>query len=185
MASKRFTQKQLITRPFKLFPKGVSRIFSKKIQSTTFSNFNFINLYNFRFRNISRPTFIVLRSSHYGYITDRALEAFRKVLSPYFRKKNSSNRSNSIFSIRGFAYSPLTKKPSEVRMGGGKGAKLRAWVLPVYPGKTLFEISFISKELSYRLFSKAKKKLGVPTTISFRLFFFNYDYFYANCFAYR
>lgn len=167
MASKRFIQKQLIKRPFKLFPKGVSRSFSLKPSINNFSSFNFINLYNFRFRTFSKPTFIVLRSSHYGYITDRALESFRKVLSPYFRKKSGS-RSNAFFSIRGFAYTPLTKKPSEVRIGGGKGSKLRSWVLPVYPGKTLFEIAFINQSLCYKLFSKAKKKLGVPTNIIFR-----------------
>jgi len=72
------------------------------------------------------------------------------------------------FFIRGFAYTPLTKKPSEVRMGGGKGSKLRSWVLPVYPGKTLFEIFFINKNLALQLFGKARKKLGVSTSIVFR-----------------
>lgn len=167
MASKRFNQRQLVERPFKIFPKGVNRTFSVKPTYTLFTNFNFLNFYNFKFRNFARPNFMVLRSSHYGYISDRAIESFRKVLSPYFRKKSSS-RSNAIFFIRGFAYTPLTKKPSEVRMGGGKGSKLRSWVLPVYPGKTLFEISFMNKELAYKLFSRAKKKLGVSTTILFR-----------------
>ena len=126
-----------------------------------------VSFYNFKFRNIARPIFIILRSSSYGYISDRALESFRKVLSPYFRKKNNA-RSNANFFIRGFAYTPLTKKPSEVRIGGGKGSKLRAWVLPVYPGKTLFEISFMNKDLAYKLFFRARKKLGISTTISFR-----------------
>lgn len=167
MASKRFSQKQLLSRPFKLFPKGLSRTFSDKLTFDPFSNFNFLSFYNFKFRTVNRPTFIVLRSSQYGYISDRALEAFRKVLSPYFRKKNST-KSNAIFFIRGFAYAPLTKKPSEVRMGGGKGSKLRAWVLPVYPGKTLFEIFFMNKNLSFQLLSRARKKLGVSTTLVFR-----------------
>ncbi len=167
MASKRFTQKQLIKRPFKIFPKGSNRGFSIKSTYNLFSNFNLISFYNFKFRDVSRPSFVVLRSSCYGYISDRALESFRKVLSPYFRKKANS-RSNAIFFIRGFAYAPLTKKPSEVRMGGGKGSKLRAWVLPVYPGKTLFEISFMNRDLAYKLFFRARKKLGVSTTISFR-----------------
>lgn len=167
MASKRFNQRQLVKRPFKIFPKGLYRGFSVKQTVSLFSSFNLLSFYNFKFRNISRPNFIVLRSSHYGYISDRALESFRKVLSPYFRKKGNA-RSNANFFIRGFAYTPLTKKPSEVRIGGGKGSKLRSWVLPVYPGKTLFEISFMGKDTAYTLFNRARKKLGVPTTISFR-----------------
>ncbi len=167
MASKRFNQRQLVERPFKLFPKGVHRGFSVKPTYNLFTNFNFLSFYNFKFRNVSRPNFIVLRSSHYGYISDRALESFRKVLSPFFRKKSNS-RSNANFFIRGFAYTPLTKKPSEVRMGGGKGSKLRSWVLPVYPGKTLFEISFMNKDIAYKLFNRARKKLGISTTILFR-----------------
>jgi large subunit ribosomal protein L16 len=167
MASKRFAQKQLTKRPFKLFPKGVTRTFSNKLFSNSFSSFNIITLYNFRFRKILKPTFVVLRSSQYGFITDRALESFRRVISPYFKKKSGVN-STALFFIRGFAYTPLTKKPSEVRMGGGKGSKLRAWVLPVYPGKTLFEIFFINKNLALQLFTKARKKLGVNTSITFR-----------------
>lgn len=167
MASKRFVQKQLTKRPFKLFPKGTTRTFSNKLVFNSFSSFNVITLYNFRFGKVVRPTFLVLRSSQYGFISDRALESFRRVISPHFKKK-SSNNSNALFFIRGFAYTPLTKKPSEVRIGGGKGSKLRSWVLPVYPGKTLFEIFFINKNLAFQLFSKARKKLGISTSIIFR-----------------
>jgi large subunit ribosomal protein L16 len=164
MSSKRVNQRQLVKRPFQIFHKGIDRTFSKKKFIESFRFFNIYSIYNFKFRNISKFTFVVVRSSQYGFISERAIESFRKIISPHFRKKNKKNK-DSIFFVRSFAYAPLTKKPSEVRIGGGKGSKLRAWVIPIYPGKTLFEVFFIKKDTAFILFRRAVKKLGINTSI--------------------
>ena len=57
---------------------------------------------------------------------------------------------------------PITKKPAETRMGKGKGAPDQ-WVAVVRPGKILFEMEGVTKELAAAAMRLAAAKIGLPT----------------------
>ena len=58
----------------------------------------------------------------------------------------------------------LSRKPAEVRMGAGKGSHDQ-WVAVVKPGKVLFEIGGLPKDLCFESLNLAKYKLPVKTKI--------------------
>ena len=66
--------------------------------------------------------------------------------------------------IRIFPDKPLTKKPAETRMGKGKGAP-EEWVAVVRPGKILFEMEGVTKELAAAAMRLAAAKLPLPTKL--------------------
>jgi large subunit ribosomal protein L16 len=105
---------------------------------------------------------IVVRSTQYGYLSSNAIEAFRKVLAPHFRKKSSKIYK---FFIRCYSYLPLTKKPSEVRIGGGKGSKIRGFYSPVRPGQILFEVLVRNPTTTTSLLLYASRKLSVSVKV--------------------
>ena len=65
--------------------------------------------------------------------------------------------------IRVFPDKPISKKPAEVRMGGGKGSP-EYWVAEIQPGKVLYEMDGVSVELAREAFRLAAAKLPFPTT---------------------
>lgn len=105
---------------------------------------------------------IVVRSTQYGYLSANAIEAFRKVLAPHFRKKSSKIYK---FFIRCYSYLPLTKKPSEVRIGGGKGSKIRGFFSPIRPGQILFEVLVRNPKTTISLLLYASRKLSVSVKV--------------------
>ena len=98
-----------------------------------------------------------LKSLERGYISSRQIEAARRAIS------GATKRGGRLW-IRVFPDKPITKKPLEVRMGGGKGA-VDHYTAKVKPGKILFELSGLEKETAERAFRLASAKLGVLTTI--------------------
>ena len=64
--------------------------------------------------------------------------------------------------IRVFPDKPLSKKPLETRMGKGKGG-VEVWVAVVKPGRVLYELEGIPKELAKEAFALAAAKLPVRT----------------------
>lgn len=66
--------------------------------------------------------------------------------------------------IRVFPDKPVTAKPLEVRMGKGKG-NVEYWVALVQPGRILYEISGVSKDLAIHAFKLGSAKLPVRTTL--------------------
>jgi large subunit ribosomal protein L16 len=64
--------------------------------------------------------------------------------------------------IRIFPDKPVSKKPLETRMGKGKGAP-EFWVAVVKPGRILFEVSGVSKELAKAALKLASHKLPIKT----------------------
>lgn len=64
--------------------------------------------------------------------------------------------------IRVFPDTPVTAKPTENRMGKGKGA-LSFWVAKVKKGQILYEISGISLENAKKVLKAGSNKLPVPT----------------------
>lgn len=64
--------------------------------------------------------------------------------------------------IRVFPDKPITQKPLEVRQGKGKGS-VEYWVAQIQPGKVLFEMEGVSRELAQEAFDLAKAKLPFKT----------------------
>jgi large subunit ribosomal protein L16 len=88
-------------------------------------------------------------------ITNRQIESARVAITRHVK------RGGKIW-IRLFPDRPLTKKPAETRMGKGKGAP-EFWVANVKPGKILFEIEGVSRELAERAMQLAGNKLPIKT----------------------
>lgn len=68
--------------------------------------------------------------------------------------------------LRVFPHKPITKKPPEVRMGGGKG-DVEGYVAIVRPGTILFEVSGNDKNLLQEALKRANYKLSIKTKIVF------------------
>lgn len=113
--------------------------------------------YGFSNSAVSNNNFAI-KSLSYGRITASQIESARRAI------RKITKKSGHIF-IRIYPFMPLTKKPAEVRMGKGKGSKIRAWVCPVKPGKTLFEISGVSPTLALLALNAALVKLSVKCKI--------------------
>lgn len=90
-------------------------------------------------------------------ITSRQIEAARRAITHY------TKRGGRLW-IRIFPHTPITKKPAETRMGGGKGDVFE-FVARVKPGRMLFEMSGVTKDIAYTALRLASYKLGVKTRI--------------------
>ena len=101
-----------------------------------------------------------LQAIECGYISARQIEAARIAMT------RSVKRGGRIW-IRIFPDKPVTKKPAEVRMGKGKGAP-EGWVAVVRPGKILYEIEGVSKDLAEEALRLASHKLSVKTRYVYR-----------------
>ena len=62
--------------------------------------------------------------------------------------------------IRVFPHRPVSKKPLEVRMGGGKGG-VEAWAADIQPGRVLYEIAGIDEAVAREAFRLAGHKLPI------------------------
>lgn len=98
-----------------------------------------------------------IKSLDNKWINARQLEAARRAIVRYLRKGGK-------MWIRVFPTIPVTKKGSEMPMGGGKGA-VDYYIYPAKPGRILFEISGISLDKAKEAFSKAGDKLPIRTKI--------------------
>ena len=91
------------------------------------------------------------------WITSRQIEACRVSLS------RKMKRDGKIW-IRIFPDKPVSKKPLETRMGKGKGAP-EFWVAVVKPGRIMFEVSGVPKELAYEALKSCSYKLPIKTKV--------------------
>ncbi len=90
-----------------------------------------------------------------GAISAKQIEAARIAMTRHIK------RGGRIW-IRIFPDKPFTKKPAEVRMGKGKGAP-EGWVAVIRPGRILYEMQGVSKEVAQEAFRLAAHKLSVKT----------------------
>jgi large subunit ribosomal protein L16 len=91
------------------------------------------------------------------WITARQIEACRVALS---RKMKRDGR----VWIRIFPDKPVSKKPLETRMGKGKGAP-EFWVAVVKPGRVMFEVSGVSREIATEALQLCSHKLPIKTKV--------------------
>jgi len=92
-----------------------------------------------------------------GWVSARQIEAARRAITHY------TQRGGRIW-IRVFPDKPISKKPPEVRMGGGKG-DVAEFVAPVKKGRMLFEMAGIDSETAHAALRLAAHKLGIKTRI--------------------
>ncbi len=90
-----------------------------------------------------------------GWITAQQIEACRVTINRYFQRRGK-------VWIRVFPDKPVTKKPAEVRMGKGKGS-VNHWVAVVKPGRILFEVGNVPREMAQQALRRAAAKLGLKT----------------------
>lgn len=92
-----------------------------------------------------------LKATGRGRLTARQIEAARRAMTRHIK------RGGKIW-IRVFPDKPITQKPLEVRQGSGKG-NVEYWVAQIKPGRVLFEMEGVPKELAMEAFNLAKAKL--------------------------
>ncbi|HID02588.1 MAG TPA: 50S ribosomal protein L16 [Desulfobacterales bacterium] len=96
-----------------------------------------------------------LKSLDTKWVTARQIEAARQAITRYMKRQGK-------VWIRIFPDKPVTKKPAEVRMGKGKG-DIDQYVARVRPGRILFEIEGVSKDIAQEALRLGAQKLPVRT----------------------
>src|ERR1044071_4026194 len=94
-------------------------------------------------------------------VTARQIEAARRALT------REMKRAGRVW-IRVFPDVPVSKKPAEVRMGSGKGAP-EFWVCKIKPGRILFEVDGVPREVAEESMRLAACKLPIATKFVARL----------------
>ncbi len=104
-----------------------------------------------------------LKAMEPGWITQRQIEASRVALTRMMKREGK-------VWIRIFPDKPVTKKPAETRMGSGKGLP-EFWVAVVKPGRVLFELGGVTKEVAADALRLAAHKLPIKTRFVTRIDF--------------
>jgi large subunit ribosomal protein L16 len=92
-----------------------------------------------------------------GRVTARQIEAARVAMT------RKTKRGGQVW-IKIFPDVPISKKPAEVRMGKGKGS-VDHYVAKVRPGRVLYEIKGIPKDLAIEALQLAAAKLAIKTRL--------------------
>jgi len=94
-------------------------------------------------------------------VTARQIEAARRAMTRHMK------RAGRVW-IRVFPDVPVSKKPTEVRMGSGKGA-VEFWAARVAPGRILFECDGVPRQIAQEAMALAAAKLPIKTRFVARL----------------
>lgn len=92
-----------------------------------------------------------------GYLSSRQIEAARKAI------RGHTARGGKLW-IRVFPDKPISKKPAETRMGGGK-SPVDHYAAPIKPGRIIFEMSGVASDMAERALRLAAAKLPIKTRI--------------------
>jgi large subunit ribosomal protein L16 len=98
-----------------------------------------------------------LKALEPAWITSRQIEACRVALT------RKMKRDGKVF-IRIFPDKPVSKKPLETRMGKGKGAP-EFWVVVIKPGRIMFEVSGVGKDIAHDALRTCAYKLPIKTKV--------------------
>jgi len=90
-----------------------------------------------------------------AWVTSQQIESARRAITHHLR------RGGNVW-IRVFPDKPVSRKPAETRMGGGKGAPDH-WVAVVKPDRIIFEIGGVGEELAREAMRLASYKLPIAT----------------------
>ena len=94
-----------------------------------------------------------LQATEPCWVTSRQIEAARIAMTRFIR------RGGQVW-IKIFPDKPVTEKPAETRMGSGKGSP-EYWVAVVKPGRVMFEIAGVDRELAAEAMRLASNKLPI------------------------
>ena len=89
------------------------------------------------------------------WLTARQIEAGRVTITRFMKRRGK-------LWLRSFPWKPVTKKPTEVRMGKGKGDP-DFWVDVIKPGRVIFEIEGVSEDVAREAMRLASHKLPMKT----------------------
>ena len=92
-----------------------------------------------------------------SWLNSRQIEAGRRAIT------RAIKREGKVW-IRVFPDKPVTKRPPETTMGGGKGA-VEHYVFPVRPGRIIFELDGVSEEKAKEALKSAGHKMPFKTKI--------------------
>jgi len=90
-----------------------------------------------------------------GWVTSKQIESARIALTRHIK------RGGKVW-INVFPNKPVTKKPAETRMGGGKGVP-EYWIAVIKPGRVMFEISGVNISVAKEAVRLASHKLPIKT----------------------
>ena len=90
-----------------------------------------------------------------AWITNRQIEAARVAITRHIKRGGK-------MWIRIFPDKPVTKKPAETRMGKGKGSP-EGWVAVIKPGRVMFELEGIPRNLAQEAMKLGASKLPIRT----------------------
>jgi len=96
-----------------------------------------------------------LQAVECGTISSKQIEAARIAMTRHVKRGGK-------MWIRIFPDKPFTKKPAEVRMGKGKGSP-EGWVAVIRPGRVLYEMEGVPRDLAKEALRLASHKLSVKT----------------------
>lgn len=96
-----------------------------------------------------------LKSLGTRWVSARQIEAARRAIIRYLKKGGK-------LWIRIFPDKPITRKGTEVPMGGGKGA-VEFYAYPIKPGRIIFELEGVKEEVAREALKMAADKLPVKT----------------------
>ncbi len=102
-----------------------------------------------------------LKATSPGRVSARQIEAARRAITRHMRRVGK-------LWIRVFPDVPVSSKPAEVRQGKGKGSP-EWWAARVKPGRIMFELDGVSKEIAEEAFVLAAAKLPIDTRFVTRL----------------
>ena len=96
-----------------------------------------------------------LQAMEAGWITSNQIESGRVAITRAVRRGGK-------MWIKIFPHKPVTKKPAETRMGSGKGTP-EFWVAVVKPGRIIYELSGVSREVAKDAMERAAYKFPIKT----------------------
>ncbi len=102
-----------------------------------------------------------LKCTDRGRLTARQIEAARRAITRHIKRQGR-------VWIRIFPDVPVSKKPTEVRMGKGKGA-IEFWAAKVKPGRIMFELDGVTDEVAREALALGAAKLPIKTRIVTRI----------------
>ena len=98
-----------------------------------------------------------LKSTEPERVTARQIEAARRAITRHMKRQGR-------VWIRIFPDTPVSAKPTEVRMGSGKGS-VDYWACKVKPGRIMFEIDGVNEEIAREALRLGAMKLPVTSRI--------------------
>ncbi len=98
-----------------------------------------------------------LKALEPAWISARQIEAARRAMVRVMRRRGK-------IWIRIFPDKPVTRRPAETRLGGGKG-NVEEWVAVVKPGRVMFEVGGVSEAEAREALTQAAYKLPIKTKI--------------------